>query len=112
MRNLKNQLKNFSTKLMREANGIEHIYKAINRLSKNHQTHMKYYGSDNTMRMSGKHETSSFDTSSGLYRATVLVSLANSICCIKMNNNIVLEFFIIKRPGIENNDIKSSIRLV
>ncbi len=53
---------NFSTKLMREANGIEHIYKALNRLSKNHQTHMKYYGSDNTMRMSGKHETSSFDT--------------------------------------------------
>ena len=52
---------NFSTKLMREPNGIVHIYKAINRLAKNHHAHMKNYGSDNVLRMSGKHETSSFD---------------------------------------------------
>lgn len=52
---------NFSTKQMREPNGIEHIYKALNRLSKNHSAHMKNYGLDNTMRMSGKHETSSYE---------------------------------------------------
>jgi glutamine synthetase len=52
---------NFSTKLMREEKGIEHIYTAIKRLSKNHNHHMKYYGEHNRMRMSGHHETSSFD---------------------------------------------------
>lgn len=52
---------NFSTKLMREPNGINHIYHALNRLSKNHQAHMKNYGLDNKLRMSGKHETSSYD---------------------------------------------------
>jgi len=52
---------NFSTKSMREENGIEHIYTAINRLSKTHTNHMKYYGEYNKMRMSGKHETASFD---------------------------------------------------
>lgn len=52
---------NFSTKLMREDNGIEHIYTAIKRLSKSHSTHMRSYGEHNRMRMSGQHETSSFD---------------------------------------------------
>jgi glutamine synthetase len=52
---------NFSTKLMREPNGIQHIYKALERLGKNHTLHMKYYGTENNLRMSGKHETSSFD---------------------------------------------------
>lgn len=52
---------NFSTRLMREPDGIKYIYQALNRLGKNHQTHMKNYGSDNKLRMSGKHETSSFE---------------------------------------------------
>lgn len=52
---------NFSTKAMREKNGITHIYKALDRLSKNHSIHMKCYGADNHLRMSGKHETSSYD---------------------------------------------------
>jgi glutamine synthetase len=53
---------NFSTKAMRDENGIEHIYNAIKRLSKNHINHMSKYGEHNRMRMSGKHETASFDT--------------------------------------------------
>jgi len=52
---------NFSTKLMREVNGIEHINESIKKLEKFHITHMKFYGTDNKMRMSGVHETSSFD---------------------------------------------------
>ena len=52
---------NFSTKSMREENGIEHIYTAIKRLSVIHSLHMNYYGEHNEMRMSGKHETSSFN---------------------------------------------------
>ena len=52
---------NYSTKSMREEKGIEHIFKAIDKLSKKHLEHMKVYGKDNHMRMSGKHETSSYN---------------------------------------------------
>ncbi len=52
---------NFSTKNMREPNGIEHIYDAIKKLSKQHMHHMKYYGENNELRMSGLHETSSYN---------------------------------------------------
>jgi glutamine synthetase len=52
---------NFSTKSMRDENGIEHIHTAINRLSKTHSKHMESYGEHNKLRMSGRHETSSYD---------------------------------------------------
>lgn len=52
---------NYSTKAMRKEGGITHIHEAITRLSKTHQLHMANYGKDNQLRMSGKHETSSFD---------------------------------------------------
>jgi glutamine synthetase len=52
---------NFSTKVMRENNGIKYIYKAINRLSNNHNEHMLYYGEHNKLRLTGFNETSSFD---------------------------------------------------
>lgn len=53
---------NFSTKSMRENNGIETIYTAIKRLATVHTLHMGCYGEDNQLRMSGKHETSSYKT--------------------------------------------------
>lgn len=53
---------NFSTNKMRGDNGIEHIYTAIKRLSKNHIKHMINYGEHNRLRMSGTHETASYDT--------------------------------------------------
>ncbi len=50
---------NFSTKPMREKGGKElfdHIYKAF---GKNHKLHIEHYGSDNHLRLTGKHETQS-----------------------------------------------------
>lgn len=54
---------NFSTKQMRETDGIKHIFDACNKLSKNHQKHIQEYGNpeENKLRLTGKHETSSFD---------------------------------------------------
>ena len=52
---------NFSTKDMRNENGIEFINQAIERLSLNHKLHMESYGEHNRERMSGLHETSSYD---------------------------------------------------
>jgi len=52
---------NFSTKAMREQNGLGVILDAMTKLESQHLEHMKVYGKDNHMRMSGKHETSSYD---------------------------------------------------
>ncbi|RWR98652.1 glutamine synthetase-like protein [Dinothrombium tinctorium] len=53
---------NFSTKQMREKDGIKHIEEAIEKLRCNHQEHIKLYdpkgGEDNARRLTGKHETS------------------------------------------------------
>lgn len=62
---------NFSTKAMREANGIIEIEKAIDKLSKQHVRHITAYdphgGKDNERRLTGKHETSSIhDFSAGV----------------------------------------------
>ena len=56
---------NFSTVSMREGTenktGLEYIEDAIENLSKNHDIHMKLYGTGNELRMTGEHETSSYD---------------------------------------------------
>ena len=56
---------NYSTKNMREGNGdktgYEYIKNAIFKLSLKHEEHMKQYGEGNNRRMTGEHETSSFD---------------------------------------------------
>jgi len=62
---------NYSTKSMREPGGMEHIEKAIAKLSKHHVRHIKEYdpneGKDNERRLTGSHETSSIhDFSSGV----------------------------------------------
>lgn len=48
---------NYSTQKMRDENGIDEIYKAINKLKTKHDEHIMVYG-DNTKRLTGKHETS------------------------------------------------------
>ncbi len=53
---------NFSTKPMREEGGYSVIMDAIRSLSENHSLHMKHYGVDNRLRMTGLHETASYDT--------------------------------------------------
>ena len=52
---------NFSTKPMREENGLEYINIAIDMLKDTHAYHMENYGKDNHMRMTGHNETASFD---------------------------------------------------
>lgn len=52
---------NFSTQPMREQGGYEEIKSAILKLEQKHSEHMSAYGSDNALRMTGAHETASFD---------------------------------------------------
>ncbi|KAL1594425.1 glutamate--ammonia ligase [Paraconiothyrium brasiliense] len=52
---------NVSTKEMREEGGMKHIEAAMEKLAKRQAEHMAVYGEDNQLRMSGKHETSSYD---------------------------------------------------
>jgi glutamine synthetase len=53
---------NFSTKAMREEGGIDEIYKAIDKLSKNHKQHIEVYGNYNDMRLTGNNETANINT--------------------------------------------------
>lgn len=48
---------NFSTKQMREADGIKVIEAACQKLSKFHEQHIAVYGAENDKRLTGKHET-------------------------------------------------------
>lgn len=52
---------NFSTYNTRCENGIEYIYKYIERLNKKHKQLIDVYGENNNLRLTGLHETSSID---------------------------------------------------
>ncbi|KAL7295222.1 hypothetical protein TKK_0011430 [Trichogramma kaykai] len=75
---------NFSTKSMREENGIEEIRRAIEKLSKRHEKHIKAYdpreGKDNERRLTGKCETSSIhDFSSGVANRAVSIRIPRGV---------------------------------
>ena len=57
---------NYSTKNMREGTdqrtGLSYIEEAVNKLSLKHDEHMEVYGTGNDERMTGAHETASYDT--------------------------------------------------
>ena len=53
---------NFSTKEMRDENGIENIFKACEKIKIKHNEHILIYGKDNNLRLSGLYETSAIDT--------------------------------------------------
>jgi glutamine synthetase len=53
---------NFSTRKMREENGLQVILKSIENLREYHPRSIALYGDDNSERLTGKHETSSMDT--------------------------------------------------
>lgn len=70
---------NFSTTQMMEPNGYSCILDTITKLSKTHTTDILYYGEDNRMRLSGKCETSSYDTFSyGVGDRTASIRIPNS----------------------------------
>jgi len=53
---------NFSTKQMREkTSGFSFIKDACNKLTKKHEEHIKVYGKNNELRLTGIHETSSIN---------------------------------------------------
>src|SRR2546429_8458684 len=52
---------NVSTKEMRADGGMKYIEEAMEALDKRQKEHMEVYGEDNQQRMTGKHETASYD---------------------------------------------------
>jgi len=52
---------NVSTTEMREEGGMKAIEAAMEKLAKRHKEHMKVYGEGNESRMTGAHETASYD---------------------------------------------------
>ena len=56
---------NYSTENMRngtaDKTGLDIINEALNKMSKKHKEHMEVYGKGNEERMTGKHETASYD---------------------------------------------------
>ena len=89
---------NYSTKKMREGhsdvNGIYFIDNAIEKLSKKHMEHMKVYGENNHERMTGEHETASYDKFTD--------DVANRGCSIRRGNETVKNkcgYFEDRRPS-------------
>ena len=52
---------NYSTSSTRAENGLDSIKSYIAKLEKAHENHIKNYGSDNKMRLTGEHETASWE---------------------------------------------------
>lgn len=89
---------NYSTEEMRNGkgnkDGIKFINEAIEKLSKKHKEHMDVYGEDNDQRMSGEHETASYDTFS--------VGIANRGRSVRIGNDTLKNkkgYFEDRRPG-------------
>ena len=94
---------NYSTETMRNGlvdefgkhiEGIEFINEAIEKLSKKHAEHMEVYGEDNDQRMSGEHETASYDKFS--------VGIANRGRSVRIGNETLADkkgYFEDRRPG-------------
>lgn len=89
---------NYSTKEMREGTfgkkGLDHIDEAIEKLSHKHMEHMAVYGSGNEKRMTGAHETASYDTFSH--------GVANRGASIRRGNDTVKKgkgYFEDRRPS-------------
>ena len=103
---------NFSTAIMRcdiktfsddresggDKTGLDYIHEAINKLSKNHNEHMEVYGDNNEARMTGEHETASFDTFS--------CGVGNRGCSVRIGNDTLREkcgYFEDRRPASNMN---------
>lgn len=75
---------NFSTKAMREENGLKYIEEAIEKLSKRHQYHIRAYdpkgGLDNARRLTGFHETSNInDFSAGVANRSASIRIPRTV---------------------------------
>lgn len=71
---------NFSTYESRSENGIDTIYRYINLLEVKHSEHIKEYGELNHLRLTGIHETSSYETfSCGIGTRNTSVRIPNHV---------------------------------
>lgn len=75
---------NFSTKAMREENGLKYIEESIEKLSKRHQYHIRAYdpkgGLDNARRLTGFHETSNInDFSAGVANRSASIRIPRTV---------------------------------
>ncbi|KAF1812320.1 glutamine synthetase [Eremomyces bilateralis CBS 781.70] len=85
---------NVSTKEMREEGGIKAIEAAMEKLSTRHAEHMEVYGEDNQLRMTGAHETASYDKFSW--------GVANRGASVRVNRAVAEEgkgYFEDRRPA-------------
>lgn len=85
---------NFSTKKMREKDGIQEIYNAINKLELKHAEHINVYGEYNEDRLTGEHETSSYKKFS--------LGIGTRNTSIRIPNNVVKDgcgYFEDRRPA-------------
>lgn len=74
--------------------GLEYINDAIAKLEARHDEHMKVYGTDNEKRMTGEHETSSYNKFSS--------GIANRAASVRIGSNTVTEnkgYFEDRRPS-------------
>ena len=94
---------NYSTKYMREGDGaskpgISYINEAVEKLSLRHTEHMKVYGDENEKRMTGKHETASYENfTSGIANRQASVRIGNETAKNKQG------YFEDRRPGSNMN---------
>jgi|TARA_B110000967_G_C18809881_1_gene522990 glutamine synthetase len=89
---------NYSTKNMRGGSngkdGIDFIYDAVDKLSKEHTEHMKVYGLNNEQRLSGDHETSPYDE--------FTTGIGNRGSSVRIGNEAINDkkgYFEDRRPG-------------
>merc|ERR1711981_6519 len=85
---------NVSTAATRKEGGIKAIEVAMEKLSKRHKEHMTVYGEDNQLRMTGKHETASYDKFSW--------GVANRGASVRVNRAVAEEgmgYFEDRRPA-------------
>ena len=98
---------NYSTNKMRQSGGYSYIETAVKDLERNHMEHMKVYGKDNKMRMTGKHETSSYDKFTwGVADRTVSVRIPRSAFVERCG------YLEDRRPGANADPYELSARLV
>lgn len=98
---------NFSTKEMREENGIEFINKMLDKLKDNNPIeHIHHYGKNNYLRLTGRNETSKYDEFSfGVGSRTSSIRIPN---CVVTDGCGYLED---RRPGANIDPYKACLYL-
>ena len=89
---------NVSTNETRAEGGMKAIEAAMEKLAARHKEHMAVYGEDNQLRMTGRHETASFDKFSW--------GVANRGSSVRINRAVAVEkkgYFEDRRPA-SNDD--------